>query len=297
MRAWRASGSSPRAAPTPRGISSPPPPTCRPRPSSASAPPSASGTGSAGAIRCGPPSGCRSRWRSGRSTFVRLLAGAHAMDDHFAQAPLEKNLPVLLGVLDVWYRNFHGFTSRSVAPYHQGLKRLPAYLQQLEMECNGKRVDLDGPAAALRHLPVVWGEPGTNGQHAYFQMLHQGTDVIPVEFIAGQAPDASACRPAREGAGQRPGPGPGADAGQDHGGGATRGGAHRLEVARCGDHCAASHLPGQPAEHDPRAGSPDAACARRADRALRAPRVHQRRAVGHQQLRPVGRGARQGAVQ
>jgi glucose-6-phosphate isomerase len=86
-------------------------------------------------------------------------------------------------LLDVWYRNFHGFTSRSVAPYHQGLKRLPAYLQQLEMESNGKRVDLDGNAVPYATSPVVWGEPGTNGQHAYFQMLHQGTEVIPVEFI------------------------------------------------------------------------------------------------------------------
>ena len=87
-------------------------------------------------------------------------------------------------MLDVWYRNFHGFTSRSVAPYHQGLKRLPAYLQQLEMESNGKCVDVAGAALPYGTSPVVWGEAGTNGQHAYFQMLHQGTDVIPVEFIA-----------------------------------------------------------------------------------------------------------------
>ena len=120
----------------------------------------------------------------GSEHFTELLAGAHAMDRHFAEAPLEANLPVQLGLLDVWYRNFHHFTSRSVAPYHQGLKRLPAYLQQLEMESNGKRVDLDGQPLPYGTSPVVWGEPGTNGQHAYFQMLHQGTDVIPVEFIA-----------------------------------------------------------------------------------------------------------------
>ena len=119
----------------------------------------------------------------GAENFRALLAGAHAMDKHFVQAPLAKNLPVLLALIDVWYRNFHGFTSRSVAPYHQGLKRLPAYLQQLEMESNGKRVDLDGNTLPYATSPVVWGEPGTNGQHAYFQMLHQGTDVIPVEFI------------------------------------------------------------------------------------------------------------------
>jgi len=120
----------------------------------------------------------------GSDNFRALLAGAHAMDQHFAQAPLEQNLPAQLGLLDVWYRNFHGFTSRSVAPYHQGLRRLPAYLQQLEMESNGKRVDTEGRSLPFGTSPVVWGEPGTNGQHAYFQMLHQGTDVIPVEFIA-----------------------------------------------------------------------------------------------------------------
>ncbi|HSV69601.1 MAG TPA: glucose-6-phosphate isomerase [Methylibium sp.] len=120
----------------------------------------------------------------GSQHFRALLAGAHAMDRHFAEAPLARNLPALLGLLDVWYRNFHGCTSRSVAPYHQGLRRLPAYLQQLEMESNGKRVDADGEPLPYASAPVVWGEPGTNGQHAYFQMLHQGTDVIPVEFIA-----------------------------------------------------------------------------------------------------------------
>ena len=124
----------------------------------------------------------------GADHFRELLAGAHAMDRHFAQAPAHANLPLLLGLLDVWYRNFHGFTSRSVAPYHQGLKRLPAYLQQLEMESNGKQVDLAGQPLPYATSPVVWGEPGTNGQHAYFQMLHQGTDVIPVEFILVKHP-------------------------------------------------------------------------------------------------------------
>ena len=115
--------------------------------------------------------------------FKELLAGAHAMDEHFHTAPLERNLPVQLGLLDVWCRNFHGFTSRCVAPYHSALKRLPAYLQQLEMESNGKRVDASGQALRFATSPVVWGEPGTNGQHAFFQMLHQGADVVPVEFI------------------------------------------------------------------------------------------------------------------
>jgi glucose-6-phosphate isomerase len=124
----------------------------------------------------------------GEKHFRALLDGAHAMDRHFAETPLESNVPVLLGLIDVWYRNFHAFTSRSIAPYHQGLKRLPAYLQQLEMESNGKRVDLNGEQLPFATSPVVWGEPGTNGQHAYFQMLHQGTNVIPVEFILVRKP-------------------------------------------------------------------------------------------------------------
>ena len=120
----------------------------------------------------------------GAQGFKDMLAGASAMDDHFRTAPLASNLPVKLGLLDVWYRNFHGFTSRCVAPYHSALKRLPAYLQQLEMESNGKQVDANGELLPFSTSAVVWGEPGTNGQHAFFQMLHQGTDVVPVEFIA-----------------------------------------------------------------------------------------------------------------
>jgi glucose-6-phosphate isomerase len=124
----------------------------------------------------------------GADNFRAFLAGANAMDRHFATAPLVSNLPALLGLLDLWYRNFHGFSSRSVSPYHQGLARLPAYLQQLEMESNGKRVDMAGATLPFATSPVVWGEAGTNGQHAYFQMLHQGSDVIPVEFIAVKTP-------------------------------------------------------------------------------------------------------------
>ncbi len=124
----------------------------------------------------------------GAENFRALLAGAHAMDRHFASAPPAQNLPLLLGLLDLWYRDFHGFTSRCIAPYHQGLRRLPAYLQQLEMESNGKSVDLAGRPLPFATSPVVWGEPGTNGQHAYFQMLHQGTDVIPVEFVLVKTP-------------------------------------------------------------------------------------------------------------
>lgn len=124
----------------------------------------------------------------GAAGFRELLAGGHAMDRHFATEPLESNLPVRLGLLDVWYRNFFRFTSRSIAPYSSALRRLPAYLQQLEMESNGKRVNRQGEPLGFATSPVLWGEPGTNGQHAYFQMLHQGTDVVPVEFLAVAQP-------------------------------------------------------------------------------------------------------------
>lgn len=124
----------------------------------------------------------------GEAGFRAMLAGAHAMDRHFAEAPLARNLPVRLGLLDVWYRNFHGFTHRSMAPYSSALQQLPLYLQQLEMESNGKGVGTDGARLPYATSAVVWGQPGTNGQHAYFQMLHQGADRVPVEFIAVRQP-------------------------------------------------------------------------------------------------------------
>ncbi|HOB67789.1 glucose-6-phosphate isomerase [Ottowia sp.] len=120
----------------------------------------------------------------GRASFEALLSGARAMDQHFTQMPLGRNLPVQLALLDVWNRNFHRFASRCVAPYHHGLRRLPAYLQQLEMESNGKCVDVRGRTVPFDTAPVVWGEAGSNGQHAFFQMLHQGTQPVPVEFVA-----------------------------------------------------------------------------------------------------------------
>ena len=243
----------------------------------------------------------------GADHFRELLAGAHAMDRHFATAPLAANVPALLGLLDVWYRNFHGAASRSVAPYHHGLRRLPAYLQQLEMESNGKRVDRDGELLPYATSPVVWGEPGTNSQHAYFQMLHQGTDLIPVEFLlvrrptfgsAGLNDDLTArlerqqtlllanglaqsqalmCgKTAEQALADRPLPT-----------------STQTDAATPGP---PPQLPRQPTEHHLAARSTDPAQPRRADRAVRAPRVHQRRAVGHQQLRSVGRGIGQGAV-
>lgn len=120
----------------------------------------------------------------GPANFRAFLAGAHDMDEHFKSAPLNENLPVLLGLVGFWHRVVCGYPARAVIPYDQRLSRLPAYLQQLDMESNGKSVMLDGAKAVTPTGPLVWGEPGTNGQHAFFQLLHQGTDIIPVEFIA-----------------------------------------------------------------------------------------------------------------
>ncbi|RWG04859.1 glucose-6-phosphate isomerase [Mesorhizobium sp.] len=120
----------------------------------------------------------------GLRNFRAFLDGAHEMDEHFRSAPLQKNLPVLLGLIGWWHRVVCKYPARAVIPYDQRLSRLPAYLQQLDMESNGKSVTLDGGAVATPTGPLVWGEPGTNGQHAFFQLLHQGTDFIPVEFLA-----------------------------------------------------------------------------------------------------------------
>jgi len=120
----------------------------------------------------------------GMDRFLELLAGAHAMDEHFRTAPLERNLPVLLALIGVWYRNFHGAATQAILPYDQYLRYLPAYLQQADMESNGKGVTRDGTPVGWDTGPVVWGEPGTDGQHAFYQLIHQGTQLIPVDFIA-----------------------------------------------------------------------------------------------------------------
>ncbi|MCX5493530.1 glucose-6-phosphate isomerase [Kaistia dalseonensis] len=119
----------------------------------------------------------------GGANFRQFLAGAHAMDVHFRDAPLDRNLPVLLGLVGVWNRNVLGFPAKAVLPYDQRLERFAAYLQQLDMESNGKRVTLEGAPVPTATGPLVWGEPGTNGQHAFYQLLHQGTDVIPADFL------------------------------------------------------------------------------------------------------------------
>jgi len=120
----------------------------------------------------------------GPEKFRAMLAGFHSIDEHFRTAPLERNLPVLLGLLTVWYSEFFGAQTQAVLPYDQYLKRFPAYLQQLTMESNGKRVTLAGHEVDYETSPVYWGEPGTNGQHSFYQMIHQGTKLIPCDFIA-----------------------------------------------------------------------------------------------------------------
>jgi len=120
----------------------------------------------------------------GQEGFRSMLAGFHEMDEHFRAAPFERNLPVLKALLSIWYNDFFGAQTVAVLPYDQYLKRLPAYLQQLAMESNGKRVGLDGAPVQVDTSPIYWGEPGTNGQHSFYQLLHQGTRLVPVDFIA-----------------------------------------------------------------------------------------------------------------
>ncbi len=120
----------------------------------------------------------------GPDNFRAMLSGFHEMDEHFRTAPFERNLPVLLGLLAVWYTDFFGAQTVAVLPYEQYLKRFPAYLQQLTMESNGKHVTLDGTAVTYATGPIYWGEPGTNGQHSFYQLIHQGTRLIPCDFIA-----------------------------------------------------------------------------------------------------------------
>src|SRR5580658_1404684 len=124
----------------------------------------------------------------GPKNFRAMLDGFHEMDEHFRTAPFERNLPVLMGLLAVWYNDFFGAQTVAVLPYEQYLKRFPAYLQQLTMESNGKHVTLDGKEVAHETGPVYWGEPGTNGQHSFYQLIHQGTRLIPCDFIAFSKP-------------------------------------------------------------------------------------------------------------
>jgi len=120
----------------------------------------------------------------GSDAYREMLGGFHELDEHFRTAPFARNLPVLLGLIGVWYNNFFGAESEAILPYDQYLARFPAYLQQLDMESNGKSVDLNGKSVDYQTGPVIWGQPGTNGQHAFYQLIHQGTKLIPCDFIA-----------------------------------------------------------------------------------------------------------------
>uniref|UniRef100_A0A7S0LK25 Glucose-6-phosphate isomerase n=1 Tax=Coccolithus braarudii TaxID=221442 RepID=A0A7S0LK25_9EUKA len=120
----------------------------------------------------------------GWENFEAFLEGAHAMDKHFCEAPFEQNLPMILATLGVWYGNFFGSESHAILPYDQYMHRFPAYFQQGDMESNGKRVTRDGTEVAVQTGPIIWGEPGTNGQHAFYQLMHQGTKLIPADFLA-----------------------------------------------------------------------------------------------------------------
>ena len=227
----------------------------------------------------------------GADHFADLLAGFHAMDEHFRTAPAEANVPLRMGLLNVWYTNFLGAHTHAVLPYAQLLHRFPAYLQQLTMESNGKGVRWDGEAVGYDTGEVFWGEPGTNGQHAFYQLIHQGTRLVPADFIAFARPAyeldgrGRGCPRAVPGELLRADQGPRLR--QDRRRGAGRGCRRGAGVG--------AHLPGQPPDHVDHGAGAHTVGARPADRALRAHHLRRGRRVGHRQLRPVGRRARQAA--
>ena len=165
----------------------------------------------------------------GPEAFADMLAGFHAMDEHFATAPLEANMPVIQGMLNVWYNNFFGAETHAVLPYSQRLARFPAYLQQLTMESNGKSVRRDGSPVWGQTGEIFWGEPGTNGQHAFYQLIHQGTKLIPADFIGFADSTHETRRPAGPADGQLLRPDQGAGLRPD-----GRGGGGRRDAAGAG---------------------------------------------------------------
>ncbi len=204
----------------------------------------------------------------GPEHFRAMLDGFHAMDEHFRTAPFERNLPVLMGLLAIWNNNFLGAATVAVLPYEQYLKRFPAYLQQLTMESNGKRVTQRGERVAHDTGPIFWGEPGTNGQHSFYQLIHQGTRLIPCDFIAfAHSLNPLGCAP-RHAARQRVRAGRGARVRQDR-----RGGEGRRHAGRAR---AAQGVRRQPAVQHAPPRHADAVGARRARRPLRARGVHRR---------------------
>ena len=222
----------------------------------------------------------------GPDHFRAMLDGFHRMDEHFRTAPFEQNLPVLMGLLTVWYTDFFGAQTVAVLPYENYLKRFPAYLQQLAMESNGKRVTIDGEPVTYDTSPIYWGEPGTNGQHSFYQLIHQGTRLIPCDFIAfahalsplGRHHDILLANVFA----QAEALAFGKTAAEVEAEGTPRGAG------------APSRVRGQPpVERDP-GGPAHAGHAGRAGLALRAQRVHPGRHLGHQPVRSVGRGTGQG---
>ena len=231
----------------------------------------------------------------GREAFADFLSGFHIVDEHFKTAPLESNAPALLGLIGLWYSNFFDAQSRAVLPYSNDLARFAAYLQQLTMESNGKSTRADGTPVSTDTGEIFWGEPGTNGQHAFYQLLHQGTRLVPADFIGFSQPLDDL--PTVEGTGsmhdllmsnffaQTAGAGVRQDGGRDR----RRGHPRRCGAAQ-GDarQSAVDVDPGQPA-HAVGAGA--------VDRAIRASGFHRGRDLGYRLVRPVGRGAGQDAGQ
>ena len=223
----------------------------------------------------------------GPEGFAEMLAGFHAVDEHFKETPLESNLPALMGMLAVWYGDFFGAQTVGVFPYEQYLHRFPAYLQQLTMESNGKHVTLDGARVDYETGAIFWGEPGTNGQHSFYQLIHQGTRLIPCDFIGfykslnplGRAPGPSVL--------ERPGPARGARLRQDPraGEGGGHGRRDRPPPRDGGE---------PPIQRDPRRAAL-APCAGLTGCSVRAQRLHPGSDLGDRLLRPVGRRAGQGA--
>ena len=223
----------------------------------------------------------------GPDRFAEMLAGFHAVDEHFRETPLERNLPVLMGLLAVWYGDFFGAQTAGVFPYDQYLHRFPAYLQQLTMESNGKHVTLEGAGSTTTPGPIFWGEPGTNGQHSFYQLLHQGTRLIPCDLIGfmsslnplGDHHDLLVSNVFAQAEALAFGKTPEevrAEGTPDR----------RRSAPRHGGEPALERDPGRPA---------DAAQPRVAGRAVRAQRLHPGRGMGHRLLRSVGRRAGQGA--
>ena len=232
----------------------------------------------------------------GPDQFGQFLAGMHAMDTHFRSTPLEENLPVIAGLLNVWYANFFGVETHAVLPYSQYLHRLPAYLQQLTMESNGKSVRADGTPVTTTTGEIFWGEPGTNGQHAFYQLLHQGTRLVPADFIGFAQPNH-----------ELPVDGDPVSGGTDmHDlfmsnlfaqSAALAFGKTAEEIAAEGtpaEHRAAQGDAGEPPQLDDPGREADPVDAGPADRLLRARDVRRGRDLGHRLVRPVGCRAGQG---